>query len=403
MNHTPKLYESKEYEIRKHNLRCFVNDLRTALENPKSLEDVVNWINNITDKLVNFIKRRKESGYTSENFQRNIFQDICFLINSLSPHFGVRKLHNSFPTLSHQEYRNKSLGEQFVHNAYKETWNFDQECEGWNCTYWTISLYQLFDRLRKAWLDIKIRIYRLKDMYEDYAWVLSLRHSWLIIKFEGVDYILDYEWLNMIYGWCMVQALENLKLETEALHKRKFDIFDELEINDWNLGYSRTDNTSKTLHFQNLEFFLQDVKKYPWPYRVIFVSPISFYWENPRVEFEFLPWGLKLLVDGKEQMFILKDDVTLDPNSEDIFQEILDKLDIVVTSVSDAQSSEILKRNVFFKNTINIEGEEYRGREITDYDKKELLKYWNLIKDKVDVKKLAQVCQWEKSINKNWE
>ena len=212
MNHTPKLYESKEYDIRKHNLRCFVNDLRTALENPKSLEDVVNWINNITDKLVNFVKRRKESEYTSENFQRNIFQDICFLINSLSPHFGVRKLHNSFPTLSHQEYRNKSLGEQFVHNAYKETWNFDQECEGWNCTYWTISLYQLFDRLRKAWLDIKIRIYRLKDMYEDYAWVLSLRHSWLIIKFEGVDYILDYEWLNMIYGWCMVQALENLKL-----------------------------------------------------------------------------------------------------------------------------------------------------------------------------------------------
>jgi GR25 family glycosyltransferase involved in LPS biosynthesis len=107
------------------------------------------------------------------------------------------------------------------------------------------------------------------------------------------------------------------------------------------------------------------------------------------------------LVDGKEQMFILKDDVTLDPNSEDIFQEILDKLDIVVTSVSDAQSSEILKRNVFFKNTINIECEEYKGREITDYDKNELLKYWNLIKDKVDVKKLAQVCQWEKSINKN--
>jgi hypothetical protein len=61
----------------------------------------------------------------------------------------------------------------------------------------------------------------------------------------------------------MVQALENLKLETEALHKKKFDIFNELEINDWNLGYSRTDNTSKTLHFQNLEFFLQDVKKYP--------------------------------------------------------------------------------------------------------------------------------------------
>jgi GR25 family glycosyltransferase involved in LPS biosynthesis len=107
------------------------------------------------------------------------------------------------------------------------------------------------------------------------------------------------------------------------------------------------------------------------------------------------------LVDGKEQMFILKDDVTLDPNSEDIFQEILDKLDIVVTSVSDTQSSEILKRNVFFKNTINIEGEEYKGREITNYDKNELLKYWNLIKDKVDVKKLAQVCQWEKSINKN--
>ena len=50
---------------------------------------------------------------------------------------------------------------------------------------------------------------------------------------------------------------------------------------------------------------------------------------------------------------------------------------------------------------INIEGEEYKGREITDYDKNELLKYWNLIKDKVDVKKLAQVCQWEKSINKN--
>ena len=40
-------------------------------------------------------------------------------------------------------------------------------------------------------------------------------------------------------------------------------------------------------------------------------------------------------------------------------------------------------------------------KEITDYDKNELLKYWNLIKDKVDVKKLAQVCQWEKSINKN--
>lgn len=42
MNHTPKLYESKEYEIRKHNLKCFVNDLRTALESPKSLENVVN-------------------------------------------------------------------------------------------------------------------------------------------------------------------------------------------------------------------------------------------------------------------------------------------------------------------------------------------------------------------------
>jgi GR25 family glycosyltransferase involved in LPS biosynthesis len=107
------------------------------------------------------------------------------------------------------------------------------------------------------------------------------------------------------------------------------------------------------------------------------------------------------LVDGHEQMFILKDDITLDPDSEDIFQDILNQLDIVVTNRTETQSSEILKRNVFFKNTINIEGEEYRGREITDYDKKELLKYWNLIKDKVDVKKLAHVCQWEKSTNKN--
>jgi hypothetical protein len=66
--------------------------------------------------------------------------------------------------------------------------------EGWSCSYWTVLLYNFFNKLKEAWLDLDIKLFRYKNLDDKIVGKPMMRHSWLIVKFQWEEYFVDHEW-----------------------------------------------------------------------------------------------------------------------------------------------------------------------------------------------------------------
>ena len=310
---------------RDNNLNRFCKDLMNTLFYAKSSQDVVTWIDDISLKLKKFIKQQTRID-NNKTFQAQMFIDICTFLNALNGNFRVRKFHNSISKTSIEDYKNMSLWEQFFNNAYEENREFNYDCKWWSCTNWTLSLYNFFNALREAWLDIKISIYRLKNTDDNFVWVVSMRHAWLVINFQWVDYMIDYEGINDAFSWCLIQSVDRLKSEIQKFWIKDVHNLDALKIQNWKKNNIR-DNDQMLIHFDNIDDFLDDVKKYPELKKISFITTKLKNWEPTRLDYEFFNWWVYIEVDEYQRIFFLKKDAVLEKDKTKFLKSLSENID----------------------------------------------------------------------------
>ena len=312
---------------RDNNLNRFCKDLMNTLFYAKSSQDVVTWIDDISLKLKKFIKQQTRID-NNKTFQAQMFIDICTFLNALNGNFRVRKFHNSISKTSIEDYKNMSLWEQFFNNAYEENREFNYDCKWWSCTNWTLSLYNFFNALREAWLDIKISIYRLKNTDDNFVWVVSMRHAWLVINFQWVDYMIDYEGINDAFSWCLIQSVDRLKSEIQKFWIKDVHNLDALKIQNWKKNNIR-DNDQMLIHFDNIDDFLDDVKKYPELKKISFITTKLKNWEPTRLDYEFFNWWVYIEVDEYQRIFFLKKDAIIEKDKTKFLKSLTENIDYV--------------------------------------------------------------------------
>ena len=116
--------------------------------------------------------------------QKLVFDGVCHFLNTAFANINIKKFYNTAPNILLKDYDHLSLGEKVVHNIYgKERKLFYKDIvTGANCHHRTIILDELFDKLLIAGLKIKKKIVLYSDIEG---------HSFLVIEFQGIQYIAD--------------------------------------------------------------------------------------------------------------------------------------------------------------------------------------------------------------------
>ena len=345
-------------EKRNQYLNRFCLDLMNAIKNPKSSQDVITWIDDVFTKLRRFVRNNSKIKPTQDKlkwidklfmkirefiwekpeiknnveFQKNVFIDICHFLNGLNGNFEVRKFHNSISKTPIEKYKDMTLWEQFYNNAFGE-WNFEFDCKWWSCSNWTLSLYKFFDALREAGLDIKISIYRLKNTEDDFVWMQSMRHSWLVINFRWVDYMIDYEWINDAFSWNLIQSVNRLKDEVKKFWIKNTKPLDDLKMENRNRYNSRNNNDSMLIHFKNDKDFFDDVKAYPPLKKISFINYQLKKWEPTRLCYQFFNGWIFVEVDNYYRYFILKKDAQLKRDKKEFFNSLVENSELIMDEV----------------------------------------------------------------------
>ena len=355
MNEKEIAVQEKE-DKRKKFTNKFFTDLCEAIITPKSAKDVINWIDKIFLKLQRLIKGQQKNQPNNE-FQKEIFIDTCSFIEGLEWNFQIRNIHNSIPNISIEEYRKLSLWWQVYNNIYKEQRDFDYNCKWASCSHRIITLYEFFNALKKAWLNIDISIYRFNNLTDDICWCASGRHAWLVLHFFWNDYMIDYNWMNEIFSGRTIQSVNSLKECAKIIWWNKNRIFDWLkkqyrEINQW-----RKKDTI-IAHYSSLEPFLDDDKKYPSLRRISFVTPDYIPWKLTRLDYEFFFCWLYIEIWDYQRFFLFKERKTFEGEKEHLFDFIVENIDNV--------------------------NDEYWKRKVNEKDKEEVRKLLNIVKNDVN-------------------
>lgn len=337
----------------------FCRDLMDTLLHPQSPQDVTTWIDNIFLKLRRFIRNQAKI-QNNDEFQKKVFKDICMFLNSLHSNFAIRRFHNSISKTTIDKYKEMTLWEQFFNNVYHNFWNFNYECRGWSCSNRTLTLYKFFDALREAGLDIKLSIYRLKETDDNYAGIKSMRHAWLVINFRGLDYMIDYEWYNDVFSKRLIQSVNTLKEDIEKTWIKDVDELDDLKIENRKKYTSRENNGSKLIHFNNVEDFFLDVKKYPELKNMSFNTLKLNNWEPTRLSYIFYDWLVYVEINEYRRYFILKEDAILKKDRKEFFKSIVDNMELVMDEIwtkkiTQADKEELLMLLWMVENEIDFD------------------------------------------------
>ncbi len=337
----------------------FCKDLMNALFYPKSSQDVITWIDDICTKLRRFVMNQSKI-QDNEEFQKKIFIDVAMFLNALNSNFQVRKLHSTISKTSIDEYKNMTLWEQFYNNAYEQHRDFEYDCKWWSCSNWTLTLYEFFNSLKEAWLDIAISMYRLKDTDDNFVWVRSMRHSWLVINFRGVDYMIDYEWINDVFSWCLIQSVEGLKKDIKSIWITWTEKLNDLKRINWEKNTSRDNNNSMLVHFDDVDCFIKDVKEYPELRKISFITYELKAWEPTRLDYQFFNWGVYIEVDDYQRVFVLKKDVNLKKDKNWFMKSLVDNVEVVKDEywekrVSQADKEELAMLLWMVEKDINLD------------------------------------------------
>jgi hypothetical protein len=254
------------------------------------------------------------------------------------------EVHNNFPKTSIQEYSKKTFWNQLFQIFYKRKWWINWISEGWNCSYWTVLLYNFFNKLKEVGLDLKISIFRYKNFDDEILWNPSNRHSWLIINFQWKYFIVDYN------RWPIIKQLE-LYIDMAKNWKDSKDI-------EFFENFKDRKETDRVIFFDNLNDFINHCEKNgPKYYR------IAFYAKNPkndRVELIKYEFTNRYFSVWDSEYYLLDNDLS----KNELIENLINKV--------------ITKRTWDKTETI------------TEKDREHLREYFDLIKDKVNLLKLYE-------------
>ena len=310
----------------------------------KFVDFVKNWVNN---------DKKKAIHWKIKNEQKYFFCDIRELLKTFQTGPYFTKIHNSIWPTSLEEYKDKSCGEQMLHNMYgRERW-LDKSCEGGSCSYRTILLYNFFTKIKEAWLDIDIKIYRYKNLEDKIMWSQTMRHSGLVINFQWKDYLVDYKWILQTNDWEMVKSINHFINEYDDDENGQKIL---KNFKKWNQKESKY-----VIFFDNIDDFLKHVEEFPEYKRISLYVKIEDSVYPVKFDYIFTDKGVKISSYEKWKEYILNDN---ELNKEDFIKN--------------------------FTENIWIVKDRYWSHRITDHEKNDLDTYMNFIKNKIDTDKLHQ-------------
>lgn len=352
--------------------RIFMKLLRmiryTLDKNGEEQDKLQQYTRNMIEKFLNYVKY-KFAVKKWEIMQKYYFKDICGFINFFDGDPYNSAVHNNIPKTSLQEYSEKTVWNQFFQNVYARNRWIDGICEWWSCSYWTVLLYNFFNKLKEAWLDLKISFFRYKNLDDEISWFPTQRHSWLIVNFQWEDYMVDRD--GVLYDKTK-PIVRPLQPYIDISQKRNES--DAIELFE-NFKYENRKDTDKVIFFDDLGSFLQHCEKYPEHYRVSFYAKFPDKDTVENVSFEFWEHSFMLwLVE-----YYLRDN------------------DLPMNN---------LTKNIIKKAYVKRIWGTFEA--VTDEDREYLKKYFDLIKNKVDLNKLHENFTSDgrrksELLNFNWE
>ena len=318
--------------------------------------------NNLLKKFVNYIKWKTLPRKIREE-QDCFFFDICRFINFIDWDSYFTKIHNSLPKTTLNQFKDKTIWEQFFQMTYWREWPFESRPDWWNCTYWTLLHYNFFKKLKEAWLDLEIKFFRYKNLDDRIVHFPSMRHTWLIVTFQWKDYLVDKDWIQIPW-WegPIVRKLDPyIGIAQEAKNEAVQNFFE-------NFRHENMKETDKIIFFDNVEDFISHVEKYPSYKRVIFYKKN---WENEKVD-HMVFWLMKNCIN----------------------------ISINDTTYSYYLQDNLLKRNDFPKNIakhLRFAQDSTWVHPITEEERQQFKERFDLIKDKIDINNLYNhLTEWEK-------
>ena len=276
---------------------------------------------NLLRRLINIVKndtKNRAIQWKIMNEQKYFFCDIRELLKTLQNGHYFSKIHNSIWPTSLEEYKDKSLGEQMMHNMYgRERW-LDKSCEGGSCSFWTVLLYNFFDKLKQAWLDIDIKFYRFKNLEDKIVGERSLRHSGLVVNFQWKDYMVDYDWSLHEENWEMVKSINRYinEYDEDRISKKFLKNFKK-----W-----KQKETEQIIFFDNIDDFLKHVKEFPEYKRISLYVKIEDRVFPVKFDYTFIENGVRIGLNDRKKDYILSDN---ELSREDFINNFIEKVWII--------------------------------------------------------------------------
>lgn len=327
-------------------------------KNNREKSKIESETNNLIKKFTNYLKKRPlDNKITYE--QKAFFDDICSFINFFVHDSYLSTVHNSIPNTSFREYNEKSLWNQLFQNMYARNRWIEWISEWWSCSYWTLLLYNFFNKLNEAWLDLKIKFFRYKNLDDIIVKTApSHRHSWLIINFQWEDYMVDHD--GLIYDKEKTIArpitpyIQMWEKHNDEECKQFFESF----------RYDTAKETNTTIFFDNVDDFITHCEIYPEYHRVTFYVkfPDKEKWGTAeKVNYEFWNHSFLIWINGENYEYYLKDnDISLNNLTKNMVKKAF------------------IKRNWSSFTPV------------TDQDREFLKKYLSLVKWKIDLNKVYE-------------
>ena len=303
------------------NLKKGILDL-LASSDWENLKDLSKKLNNLFSRFLETIKGKD----SQDDDQELLFESFCGLINILEQNFlGIN---NNIPKTWLEQYNNNQIWEQLFHNSYIENLWKDVLCEWWDHSYWTLLLYNIFEKLKNTWLDLDMRIFRFKNLNARMMEMDMGGYSWLIIKFHESYYLVDSWRIFRLNGlWKIVKPINNLidslKNEEFERRKKKPDISLLNKLKDWK-------NNNQFIFFDNIEDFIKNIHEYPEsPHISLYVdeynNPNSRRWHI--IHFYFTHNWVKIEKGSDSFEYIFKENFI--PNEKTTIDDLIGNVQII--------------------------------------------------------------------------
>ena len=345
-------YLAKEFD------RIFLKLLRLIKysndRNKETKSQIQEDTTSLLKKFKNYVKN-KAIDLKNVNEQECFFRDICMFLNFFEWDSYFTKVHNSIWPTSLREYNNKSVWEQMFHNMYGREWWISKSCEGGSCSYWTILLYNFFNKLKEAWLHMDIKFFRYKNLEDKIIDFPAMRHSWLVITFQWEDYFVDHQGIELAKKREPIARRIKPYIDVAKKDLKNDEIKEFFE----NFKHENMKETDKVMFFDDVDKFIDHVEEFPEYKKIALYVKMEDRVEPVKFLYNFTDTWVQIWVNNRWHDYVLKDNKL---SRKDFIKNFMKKIWI--------------KRDITWPHYINKD-------EIEDFKD-----FMDIVKDKINLDKL---------------